>query len=233
MSDPSSTLSSLPPKLVATYGWEIRRQVDLADVAKWWLTNVAVMTDEQAVRQWGYPKESVESVAAHAFLAHAANVSKILFPAPSTPNRKTIERVGGKGSDGAARLQALFAARQGGELVRTFDVGFAAAVARRDLRDHLEHYDERLEVWAVLTPTFLRLEGRPEHADELEEALGYALIDKHRRYDSFTSAFSFWDEEYKLDDIANELRRIREKVADWLMANTDWGRWLASRGGRL
>jgi hypothetical protein len=219
-----------PDELVAAYGWEILKQADLGTVAHSWLLSLLTPSGTKLVGGLGWPKDLLESVAAQAFLSHAGNVSKILFPATDRPHKDAIARVGGRGSANATQLQTFLDARRGGELVDRFGVGFSVEMRRRDLRDHLEHYDERLEEWAVLTSTFVRLEGSLRPDRKLDKLLGVTAIDKHRRYDEWSRTLWFWEEEYKLDDIQDELRRIREKVAAWLAVNTEFGQWMTGEG---
>jgi hypothetical protein len=65
--------------------------------------------------------------AVYGFLSHTANISKLLKP----PNRKYQ--------------------RRGTDLMKALGVGPTSLVFNRDLRNVLEHYDERLEEWAAST----------------------------------------------------------------------------------
>ena len=65
--------------------------------------------------------------ALHSILTHAANVSRLLFP-----NRKRDE----------------YAQQRGKKLRDVLGVDDDSPIADRSLRNHLEHYDERLDQWA-------------------------------------------------------------------------------------
>jgi hypothetical protein len=69
---------------------------------------------------------------AHAFLTHAANASKILWPPPPRPGHPYTR---------AKREQRARAMRA------ALSIPDESPLAARDLRNHLEHLDERLEVW--------------------------------------------------------------------------------------
>jgi hypothetical protein len=66
----------------------------------------------------------------HSFIAHVAAVSRILWP----PLK----------GDAAARARAQ---ARGTDLCSVLGVDNSHPVASRDLRNHLEHYDERLDSW--------------------------------------------------------------------------------------
>jgi len=84
---------------------------------------------------------------AYSFLLHTANVSKLIWPNPSVfgPEKKKV-------GDKVADLVALHDSR-GPAIRQGLDIqGDVWSIKSKDLRNDLEHYDERLEGWYVTSP---------------------------------------------------------------------------------
>lgn len=69
------------------------------------------------------------------FLQHSSAVSRLLWP-PSTMNRLKKKR----------------AKKRGGHLQNTLAIDDGHSLRDRTLRDHFEHFDERLDDWAETSP---------------------------------------------------------------------------------
>jgi hypothetical protein len=83
----------------------------------------------------------------HSFLTHASNVSRILWPA--LPRRKKRE------SDEAyiVRIRRFDRISRSIDLRAQLDLADEHLLKDRTLRDHLEHFDERLDQWRKVNET--------------------------------------------------------------------------------
>ncbi len=137
----------------------------------------------------------------HSFLTHAAMVSKIVKPSLNfSRNRSKDER----------RLSEL-RATQIGDLL---GVNSTSPVLQRAMRDHLEHFDERLDHWNV----------ESEHHNSLDMSfisggggVGFATSDHFRVLDPETLTFRFRDDEFELRIVADEMLRIQQAASHWLV----------------
>jgi hypothetical protein len=125
---------------------------------------------------------------AHALVAAAGNVSKLLWP----PDRRAW--TSGRGT----------ALRQG------FGVTDANPLANRKLRDHLEHFDERLDQWlAEHGETFVDLNVAPPGAIQIEGLEPGAVL---RQLDPATWTYSFRGEEFSLPEIVQAATDLRNRA---------------------
>lgn len=128
--------------------------------------------------------------ALHSLLTHAANISRLLFP---------------------SRKGDQYAQRRGQKLRDLLSVDDASPIADRSLRNHLEHYDERLDQWAQNHPgtskSFATDNIHPKDAGPNvppDSALRAYLTD--------TREFYFMGDVYEMLPLVREVRRIREEV---------------------
>lgn len=143
------------------------------------------------------------------FLSHAAMVSKFLWPATVGVSSHGRRFVGAKNVD---RLKQIREER--GKRLRTA-LGITGdwAIQSRDLRDHMEHYDERLEEWWIASENHnmvdLSLMSRTAVG-------GLAENDFHRMYDPGTGIFVFRNEDFEVHAMAREIQTIRTSAIAWL-----------------
>lgn len=126
----------------------------------------------------------------HAFLSHAALVSKLLWPSKPT----------------------LIIAR--GKLLRKeLKVRNGRQVKRLKFRNHLEHYDDRLEEWALESKSrnIVDMNIMPRTAITGLEKKAF-----HRNLDPTGKEFYFRDEDYNLSCVARELKNIEIAAQNWL-----------------
>jgi hypothetical protein len=124
-----------------------------------------------------------------AILVAAAIVSRILFPAKK---------------DAQAR---------GVELRQATGTGDGSALADRKLRNHIEHFDERLDTWvAQSSGWFIDANISPGSASQLvrPSAEGASAL---RHFDSEAIAIEFRDERYELKPLLEEMARVCRVVA--------------------
>ncbi|MFA6046380.1 MAG: hypothetical protein WC718_15455 [Phycisphaerales bacterium] len=118
-------------------------------------------------------------------LTCAANVSKLL----TTPNKKPL--VTDRGEALSKRLNVLA----------------SSPVHNRILRNHVEHFDERIDTWAATDPNHI---WASDFVGPLNIAVIHgANIPVRRRYDPMTDTFHFLSDQIELYAVKEELRRIQ------------------------
>lgn len=129
------------------------------------------------------------------FLQHAASVSRLLWP-PGSPNAAH-----------KARAEA-----RGDHLRQILAVPHSHALRARTLRDHLEHFDYRLDDWAESSRDKIVVD---HHVGPRASIGGDVISDADilRLFDPATSAFVFRGETFNIQDLADGIVDIRERVA--------------------
>lgn len=143
-----------------------------------------VLASEQLNASLG--RRDVEQVfyAIQGMLNAAANVSKALW--------------GGKNAGMAA---------QRAELRTSLGVTDASAFMTVSMRNNFEHFDERIDKWWR--------ESKRKNALDLfvcpsSAVVGYDSIDRFRWLNQETGVLTFWSEEFNLNDILTEAKRISD-----------------------
>jgi hypothetical protein len=134
--------------------------------------------------------------ALHSLLAHAAMVSKFLWPGAVRGSKDKVGRMKRR----ATRI------RRSLQLSRLQ----LAPLRRRTLRDHLEHFDERLDDWGQ------------SHADGLvDRVIGpRGILGKRfsrftiRQYDPGSRIYVFKNERFNISAIIQSVRLIAQKVPE-------------------
>jgi hypothetical protein len=138
--------------------------------------------------------------AIQAFLGAAGNISKLLWP--NYQNRK-------------ARLP-----ERGPDLRASLYVGEHSPLEPRTFRNHFEHFDERLEEWAVsstprrLIDANIRSMGMLGHAEP-----GNCL----RNFEAATSTVTFRGDRYHLPTIVEAIEQLRHNAMVRLQQRTSAG----------
>lgn len=127
----------------------------------------------------------------HAFLSHAAAISRLLWP----------PRDRGRPAGRAEHLRQVLG------------IGDGHALERRNLRDHLEHFDERLDTWAQET----------SHGAVIDMNVGpVALIvggpavgagDFIRNFDPQTKIFTFRGDAFNVQQLVDAVGSVRVAAA--------------------
>ena len=137
----------------------------------------------------------------HSLLTHASNVSRLLWPAP--PRQKQ-----GEGSaEYNARRSAML--NRGSELRTVLQLAANGHVLhKRTLRDHLDHFDERLDAWAA--------NGRHQFANDnigpVGAIKGFDPVNNFRWFDP-VGQFWFRGEMYDLGAMMDALRDVEARAA--------------------
>ena len=125
---------------------------------------------------------------AHSFLSHAANVSKLL------------------------RAEAIDDANDKDEVGRRLGIPTTSIIHDRELRNHLEHYDERLRKWISLKGVSANI--GMYNLGPKSAISGTLVFVTH--YDPNTRIFTFVDKDFKLNTIAAEIMTIQSAADDWV-----------------
>ncbi len=139
----------------------------------------------------------------HSFLTHASNVSKILWP--GAPKQKSDEsdehyqqRIGKIEKVHRAMDRAM-------ELRKELGLPSEHTLKNRQLRDHLEHFDERIDDWEENSENknFAQDTIGPENA-----IVGLAKTDMMRWFNPTNGTFLFRGETFSLQDIATAIGNL-------------------------
>jgi hypothetical protein len=135
----------------------------------------------------------------HSFLTHASNVSKILWPGLPRREKNESDEHYKQRINGLKKVQRAIALRT--------ELGLPEehVLKSRKLRDHLEHFDQRLDDWEESSKhrNFVQDNIGPENA-----IVGVAKTDRMRNFDPVSKTFSFRGETFGLQDIATALDKL-------------------------
>jgi len=138
----------------------------------------------------------------HSFLTHASNVSR-LFWAPQSQKRKAE-------SAESFETRRSFTTGRGKTLLELFELEDESPLKSRVLRDHLEHYDERLDHWSNTSAT------RNMVSDTIgppNSIVGLDPSDTMRWFDPTTLSFRFRGETYALQPLATAVGKLPPRAA--------------------
>ncbi len=123
-------------------------------------------------------------------LVAAANVSKILWP----QRKMSVAR---------------------GEMLRTLlNIDDSNLLFDRKLRNHFEHYDERIEKWFEKNCSAVYMDPI---IDSFESVWGRNTVSRHRVYDPMTQILTFRGESVDLAAILKALEEIRHKCRNFAL----------------
>ena len=137
----------------------------------------------------------------HSFLTHAALVSRLLWP--------SIPRRGREKERGTHERRYTQAANRGKQVRRALGIQNKEPSGQRTLRDHLEHFDERLDGWVLTSNrrTFIDLGvGTPNRV------FGPPL-DTMRWFDQTDWTFHFRGERFDLSALVAWIKTIHGLAA--------------------
>ena len=132
----------------------------------------------------------------HSFLTHVSNVSRLLWP--PTPKRRSGES---KESHDSRKQLSVDRGRLLREALKIPD---DHVLRTRELRDHLEHFDERLDEWQNTTETRALIDFNigPNIVS------GVSDRDRLRNYDPGPALFTFRGETYKIKELSDAISEI-------------------------
>lgn len=123
----------------------------------------------------------------HSFLSHCTMISKMLSAKYDCATTQTI----------------------GGVL----DIDSTSATHSRTLRNHLEHYDERLKSWIRKYGPDVNIGDYNIGAKSAIQIPGIVFV---RNYDPTTSMFTFVNEDFDLRALSAEVKKIQSIANDWI-----------------
>lgn len=135
----------------------------------------------------------------HSFLTHASNVSRLLWPAMLPKKKSETDE------EHERRIGALEKVTRSRALRAEFGLADVHVLKNRKLRDHLEHFDERLDHWRTTSihhNIVNDLIGPPNAVG------GVAATDMMRWFDPTTKSFTFRGEAFNLQEIATALDEL-------------------------
>ncbi|TVQ10055.1 MAG: hypothetical protein EA368_08240 [Leptolyngbya sp. DLM2.Bin27] len=136
----------------------------------------------------------------HSFLTHASNVSRMFWP--SVPRKKKYE----SNEAYKARILKLDKVARAEALKEEYSLKENSALKNRNLRDHLEHYDERLDHWRKNSKN---RNIAPENIGPLSSIRPSPdALDNMRQFDPSRNIYMFRGEEYDLQNIATAISEI-------------------------
>ena len=138
----------------------------------------------------------------HSFLTHASNISRLFWPPQARKRRDEAPE--------AFSQRQAFTTNRGASLLALFGLDDSSPLKSRVLRDHLEHYDERLDHWSNTS------EGRNIASDTIgppNAIVGLDPSDTMRWFDPTTNSFRFRGEEYALQPLATAVDQLLPKAA--------------------
>jgi|SRR5690554_246440 len=159
--------------------------------------------DNDAEQRKHFPSEVFRGL--HSFLTHASNVSRILWP--PVPSKRKKE----KDSQYAKRLQKLPRVNRASVLKEFLEIEEDHILRQRTLRDHLEHYDERLDDWSANS------ERRNIVTDMIGDPAGIVGIDDRDRMRNFNpngAEYIFRGERFNVQAIASAIESLLRKLND-------------------
>ncbi len=127
----------------------------------------------------------------HALLSHVASASRILWPPQTRANQRALDR--------GAHLRAVLTVPED------------HPVRSRKLRNHLEHYDERLDAWIQ----------ESQHHNIATDIVGpvgsfggtkMSQSDVFRQFDPATCSFIFRGEEFSIQRLVEGVNDLRNRI---------------------
>jgi hypothetical protein len=141
----------------------------------------------------------------HSCLTHTSNVSRLLWPPPPRLKKGESQQELEARTPRLARANALRAA------LRLPDAGHP--LESRTMRNHLEHFDERLDHWHSNSA---RRNIMQDYVGPFNAVGGLDIGDRMRSYDPTTGRLHFRDEEFDLVAIAQALEDLVKRVSEAL-----------------
>jgi len=127
-----------------------------------------------------------------AFLIAVGNISKLLWPSP--PRRGTRRIISDRGE----------------KLRESLDVPEGSYLESRRLRNHFEHFDERLETWAYMATAHSMVDWNLLNSDLLSEDTSNNVF---RNYDPERKIVFFQQDRYELQPILDEVEELLQKAS--------------------
>jgi hypothetical protein len=143
----------------------------------------------------------------HSLMTHASNISKLFWPA-YPPHRKSETD-----ADYQSRCSTIPKLVRAEELRNVLGLpGDQHVLKSRALRDHLEHFDERLDHWQA---TSIRRNYFHDSIGSREKLVGFDDEDFMRWFDPIKKLMLFRGESFDIQAIANGISDIFTKLENY------------------
>lgn len=157
----------------------------------------------------------------HSFLTHASNVSRMFWPSP--PRQKKGEAT----SAYKARCLTVPRVARGAAIRAAANLPEDHLLRNRQLRDHLEHFDERIDIWRSTSVSHNYLQDYIGPQSGIE---GFEPTDMMRWFDPTTKQMRFRGEEFDLQGLADGITEVHQKCDNAINRIQDRRRSGASSG---
>ena len=186
--------------LKVVYVGEIKKQCEFGLAAVKYLNHALQQIHNRDLgreEQQFYHSEVFRQI--HSLLTHASNVSRMFWP--PLPKQKQNETE----QDYENRLLKIDKVVRGRVLKDEYGLNDHNPLKNRALRDHLEHYDERLDHWRNNSVNRIIVSDTigPPNA-----VVGPAESEMMRWFDPTRNIFKFRGEEYNLQGIASSIDQL-------------------------
>jgi hypothetical protein len=149
----------------------------------------------------------------HSFLTHTSNVSRMFWP--MIPKRKRDET----NENYTQRLAAMDQVVRAEFLKNEYGINDQNCLKDRRLRDHLEHYDERLDHWRKNSTNHNIINN---NIGPVGSIAGIDESDMMRWYDPSRKMFKFRGEEFNLECLAKAINELHVRSVQ--IENNLWNR---------
>jgi hypothetical protein len=173
---------------------EVIRQCEFTLRAAHYL-NHALLEDDKAAREGRQRDRGAAWYAVQGFLTSAANVSKLFWPTP--PKKGQKPKIEGRGE----------------ALRKLFEIGDDSPLAFRDVRNHFEHFDERLETWATSAPGGNLLDSNIIHDPSKIKLSGLTPANYLRTLNTGSMSITFGGDEFAIQPVVDAVAAILAKRA--------------------
>lgn len=168
--------------------------------------NAALRSLGEAPDQFSMPSEYAHDEvfrSLHSLLTHASNASKLLWPSP--PRRNA-----GEGDEGYEQRKDRVAERAR-RTRAALDVGDDHVLHRRTLRNHLEHFDERLANWEESSE---RHNIVSDMIGPPSAVVGIEPTDRMRTFDPATNSFWFRGDQFDIQELATAVNALYQEASE-------------------
>ena len=105
--------------------------------------------------------------------------------------------------------------RKGGKLRSILEIDNGNILEERKLRNHFEHYDERIDDWFKTNKSAVYIDSKIE---PFEPGISGFKQFAHREYNPLTREFIFRGEKFDIGGLLVELEKLTEKCGQYVLS---------------
>lgn len=155
--------------------------------------NHALLEDDKAGREGKQRDPGAIWSAVQGFLTSSANVSKLFWPTP--PRKGQKPKIEGRGE----------------ALRKLFEIADDSPLSFRHVRNHFEHFDERLETWATSAPGGNLLDSNIIHDRSKIKLSGLTPANYLRTLNTGSMSITFGGDEFAIQPVVDAVAAILAK----------------------